>query len=170
MLALDSPAWSNLKHAYGLAADIPTLLRAVAESPSHSDPTSGPWFGLWSALYHQGDVFPASFAAVPHLIEILARNADCACFDFFLLPASIELVRYRKGETVPTELSVDYYSAIQQFPSIAESAASRHWDSALATSALAAIAVAKSQFDTAELLIEIDSADTREVLKWYATR
>ncbi|MER5278836.1 hypothetical protein ABT025_24220 [Streptomyces sp. NPDC002809] len=54
--------WSQLSHAYGSAEDIPALLDRIA-----SDPASGHWSDLWSALCHQGSVYSASFAALPWL-------------------------------------------------------------------------------------------------------
>ncbi|MEU8030345.1 hypothetical protein AB0C13_17145 [Streptomyces sp. NPDC049099] len=60
--------WGKLSHAYGPADDIPGLLRAmesedtgVREEASHD---------LFSALCHQGDIYDASAAAVPHLARL----------------------------------------------------------------------------------------------------
>jgi hypothetical protein len=58
MLSLDSPRWADLTHAYGVASDIPELLRQLHSLPDSSG-ESEPWFNLWSALAHQGDVYPA---------------------------------------------------------------------------------------------------------------
>jgi hypothetical protein len=52
MLSLDSPLWSELRHAYGTAGDIPVLLRALDSVPSSAN-DAGPWFSLWSALAGQ---------------------------------------------------------------------------------------------------------------------
>ena len=57
-LPLDSPRWPELNHAYGKASDIPALLRQLDSFPP-SGPDDEPWFSLWSALAHQGDVYPA---------------------------------------------------------------------------------------------------------------
>ncbi|MER7701789.1 hypothetical protein ABTX81_02650 [Kitasatospora sp. NPDC097605] len=56
--------WSRLSHAYGSADDIPDLLDRIASAP-----TAELWNDLWSALCHQGSVYPASFAALPWLAE-----------------------------------------------------------------------------------------------------
>jgi hypothetical protein len=55
-------------------------------------------------------------------------------------------------------------------PTLAGAAAVGPWDTTRCRSILAAVAVAKSQFDTAELLIEIDDGDASEVLRWYLSR
>ena len=56
--------WSQLTHAYGTAEDVPGLLDEVEPDPGHPV-----WVALWSRLCHQGTVYPASFAALPVLVE-----------------------------------------------------------------------------------------------------
>ncbi|MFQ6198098.1 hypothetical protein [Streptomyces sp. NPDC000405] len=60
--------WPQLSHAYGSAEDIPALLGRIS-----SEPTAELWNDLWSALCHQGSVYPASFAALPWLAETAAN-------------------------------------------------------------------------------------------------
>ena len=74
-----------MEHAYGQASDIPPLLRQLQNLPG-SEGQSEPWFTLWSALAHQGDVFSASFAAVPHVIAALSTAPAKADVSFFLFP------------------------------------------------------------------------------------
>ena len=57
MLSLDDTQWAELSHAYGRASDIPALLRQLYALP-HASGQEEPWFSLWSALAHQGDVYP----------------------------------------------------------------------------------------------------------------
>ena len=64
MLALESPRWSQLRHAYGSAADTPELLRRVLNDPEEDD-----WDDLFGTLTHQGDVSTAAYAAVPHIVR-----------------------------------------------------------------------------------------------------
>jgi len=170
MVPLDSPRWSTLSHAYGSADDIPALLRAVAADVAHSSPTEGPWSELWSALYHQGDIYSASFAAVPHLVETLARDASRACYDFFLLPALIEVTRFRKNTPIPQDVSSWYFDSLKRMPIVAARAMERPWDDSLCRSLLAALAASKGHIDTAETLIEVETQDTAELLKWYFSR
>jgi hypothetical protein len=160
------PAWSALRHAYGAATDVPALLNQVADRPDSEEP----WHQLWSALCHQDDVYPASFAAVPAIVATAAEAPGRARFDLFLFPASVELARVRKGVPIPDDLRAEYFAAMARLPFVAAAAASRPWDPALGRSILAAIAVSKQQYDTAELLIEIDDGDEPEVLAWYQSR
>jgi hypothetical protein len=86
--------WTDLQHCYGPADDIPPLLEAAANGPPPSDARSEPWHSLWSALCHQGDVFPASYAALPELVDIALRREDATRWQAFLLAACIELGRH----------------------------------------------------------------------------
>lgn len=58
--------WSELRHAYGTAENVPTLL-ATAES-------SNDWDDAYSHLFHQGTVYSASMAALPLLAEMALRH------------------------------------------------------------------------------------------------
>jgi hypothetical protein len=170
VIALRDSRWRELRHAYGEAANVPALLEAIERAPSKSNSREGPWFDLWSALCHQGDVYSASFAAVPHIVRILALAPDKACFDFFLFPASVEVARYRSRVTVPADLASPYRDSLGQIPALAVAASQRDWSGAFGRSILAAVAASKGQYSAAELLLEIEEADDSEVLKWYVSR
>lgn len=62
--------WSEYRHAYGPADDVPDLLRALA-SPEASV-REGAWWDLYGTIYHQGSVYSATVQAVPFLIELLS--------------------------------------------------------------------------------------------------
>jgi len=170
VISLQDSRWGELRHAYGEATDIPPLLQAIERDPSRSDPSEGPWYKLWSALYHQGDIYPASFAAVPHVVRILASSPHNACFDFFLFPASVEVARDRSHIEVPAILAQPYRESLGQLPAIATAASHRDWAGPLGRSIVAAVAASKGQFSAAELLLEIEQADDSEVLEWYQSR
>jgi hypothetical protein len=170
VISLDDRRWAELSHAYGFAADIPKLLSALSDFPSDRPSDAEPWHSLWSALCHQGDVYSASFAAVPHIVEMASRDPARACASYFQLPASIELARIAHHFEVPEHLRRPYSAALMRFPEIVAKAATRNWDSDVCSSALAAIAVSKGQWSIAQLLLEIESRDIPEVLEWYFTR
>jgi len=88
-LPLNSPIWSELDHAYGKAEDIPELLRELAEKSGFDDPNCEPMFTLWSSLCHQGDVYSASFAAFPHLVDIASNKAPSDMGHILMLAAAI---------------------------------------------------------------------------------
>src|SRR2546423_5086287 len=116
MIALDSPRWSSLVHAYGCASEdtsapsgwsaadgfhnyseIPNVIVCLRGIEACPGPKAGEdyWDILISSLCHQGTIYSASFAAVPHIIDIGIRSAETHEIDhgFFLLPALIEQSR-----------------------------------------------------------------------------
>lgn len=110
MLTLEDPCWSTIRHAYGPASNIPDLLRQLAAS---TEPTADyriePWFSLWSALCHQGDIFEASYAALPHIVDIACSAKGRIDNSFFQLPAAIEVARSNgSGPLVPSGLEDSY--------------------------------------------------------------
>src|ERR1700727_3643340 len=127
MISLDSPAWAKLHHAYGSASDIPVLLKQLKHHLK-SGGNAEPWFSLWSALAHQGDVYSASFAAVPHVIRALAIDPAKASSDYFAFPAWGEIFRQRQKLAVPDDLSGDYFQAIRDLAGLVSPSAMRDWD------------------------------------------
>jgi hypothetical protein len=79
-------SWQRLRGIYGSAADVPALLEAAAASADWDAPA---WRELWSQLYHQGSVAPASYAALPELARIARARRDVAVEPALFLFASI---------------------------------------------------------------------------------
>ncbi|TAA46564.1 hypothetical protein [Pseudoxanthomonas winnipegensis] len=170
MLSLDSPDWTQLRHAYGSAEDIPALLRQLRNFPDESNPQSEPWFSLWSALCHQGDVYPASFAAVPHLVAALQSDPTRATFSYFLLPACIEIARSERRIEIPSALEAPYFDALKLMPNLAAQAVSAGASAELCASALAASAAASGHVPLAALLIDVEPGDIDAVREWVLNR
>lgn len=169
MLALDNPRWEKLTHAYGTAGDVPPLLRALQAMP-HGREADDVWLHLWSALAHQGDVYPASFAAVPHIVDVFAMDPGRARADHLHFPAHVEVCRLSHGIAVPDSLEPAYAAALRRLPALVATAAGRSWDSEFARAALAAVAVAKGHARLAEVVLELDAEVTRDVLGWLESR
>ena len=168
MLSLDSPLWSSLKHAHGRASDTPGLLRQLASLPS-SKGDAEPWFSIWSSLAHQGDVYSASFAAVPHVIACLAKAPEQADDSFFHFPAWVEICRQKQRLSVPEDLASAYWEALARLPGLVAAASERDWDESLLCSALASIAAAKGFGAVAEAALEMDSQVAREFIEWRSS-
>lgn len=167
MLSLQSNQWSELRHAYGNATDIPELLARLSHLPK-SEGEAEPWFTLWSALAHQGDVFSASFAAVPHVIAALATAPSEADQSFFQFPAWVEICRAKNQVEIPANLQAPYFEALARLPSLAAQAATRQWEAGFLACALSAIAAAKGQHEIAEAVLEISSPQiAEEFLEWH---
>jgi hypothetical protein len=164
---LDDPRWCELTHAYGAAGDIPALLRQLQNLPNATG-NAEPWFSLWSALAHQGDVYPASFAAVPHIVEALATSPERADATYFQFPAWVECCRVRQGIEVPSELIAAYESSLARLPFLVAEASRRSWEEdGFMQCALAAIAAAKGQTLVAEAALELDQSVAQQFLDWF---
>jgi hypothetical protein len=158
MLPLDDPRWRDLQHAYGPASDIPALLRALVVSPGpKSSYRDEPWFGLWSSLCHQGDVYTASYAAVPDLVQIACETNEPIDFSFFQLPTAIEVARLRgRGPKIPPAYADNYHRAIARLVDAVNLHRNEPWSQPMMLSASAALAIAKGHVDIAEALLNLD--------------
>jgi hypothetical protein len=159
MLSLDDPRWRELRHAYGQAEDVPRLLRALALSTkpkaSHEEE---PWLSLWSCLCHQGDVYSASYVAVPHIVQIASEANGQIDFSFFALPAAVEVARQvGRGPDIPEAYADDYHRALEQLVENVSLHRKEVWDQAMLLSVAAAQAVAKGHVDVAEALLNLDA-------------
>ncbi|ACS57981.1 MULTISPECIES: hypothetical protein [Rhizobium] len=158
MLPLDNKRWGELSHCYGPAADTPALLRAL-DLPAGPDlsPDAEPWFSLWSSLCHQGDVYTASYAAVPHIVRIGLATTAPIDFSFYQLPASIEIARMTgRGPEIPADLEEAYHHAITSMTDCVSLHRHETWSRSTLLSAGAAQAVAKGHIDIAEALLNLD--------------
>jgi hypothetical protein len=163
VLSLDSQDWDSLTHAYGFASDIPALLQQLENLPS-GEGNSEPWFSLWSALAHQGDVYAASFAAVPHVVRVLATSPTTAPSTYFQFPTWVEICRQRHNITVPPELSSSYFDALKTLGPLACAASSTQWNFGSMTTALSALAISKGSALLAETLLGLDEISAEEFL------
>ena len=167
VLGLEDPRWSELAHAYGSAGDIPALLLQLESLPA-AVRDAEPWFSLWSALAHQGEVYPASFAAVPYVVGALASAPENADATYFQFPAWVECCRVRRNMEVPSELVDAYQSALARLPFLVAEASRRPWkDDGFMQCALAAIAAAKGQILVAEAVLELDQRVAQSFLDWF---
>lgn len=169
MLPLDSARWAELEHAYGVATDIPSLLVQLSNLPG-SEGDKEPWFSLWSALAHQGDVYAASFAAVPHVIEALSSSPERADFTYFQFPAWVEICRNKNGTKIPEDLAPAYLDSLKRLPQLVAAASTREWDAGFLQCALSAIAASKGQSAIAEAIQELSPEIADEFLEWFYQR
>jgi hypothetical protein len=170
MLRLDDFRWAELRHAYGTAENIPALLSQLAGLPADVGDAE-PWFSLWSSLAHQGDVFPSSYAAVPHIVAVLASAPGSAPVAFFHFPAWVEICRKRAGLEVPGFLSQAYFEALRQLPAIVATAAdSGAWSHERSQCTLACVAVAQGQYSIAEALLELSPETLEAFREWLEER
>jgi hypothetical protein len=116
--------WSTLKHAYGNAEDVPGLLARL--SP---DPEASVWEELWSRLVHQGDVYSASFAALPALVDAAEQWKPSERAQLLALAASVlasqDVGGDRNGFLLPVEWVVPRFQQLCS-ESLAETGLSIH--------------------------------------------
>jgi hypothetical protein len=157
MLPLDSSEWSQLRHAYGLASDTPELLRRLVVNPRpQADPNAQPWERLWSSLCHQDSIYPASYAAVPHIVDIARNTQGPIDFSFLVLPTCIEISRRKgRGPAVPDDLAEAYHRAIAGLCDVVFLHAEDEWDDTMARAAAAALVMAKGQVELADALVNL---------------
>jgi hypothetical protein len=110
MLDLDSPDWKGLSHAYGSARDVPGMLRALRLGNGDADA----WERIYGSLCHQGDVFPASFAAVPHIVAIAEERPPDQRLEFWSFVGSIAAGGSRDGKGLPDDLQTAYVKALER--------------------------------------------------------
>lgn len=171
MVALDDKRWSELDHAYGKATDIPRLLRDLADFPPHDSPASEPYVSLWSSLCHQGDVYTASYAAVPHVVQMIAGAPRRAHWSALLLVTSIEIARANgNGPPMPDELLGAYAAALQRLPQVLAATAEREWDESFVRTAAATLAVARGQPALAEAILDLEPDVVSEFADWMSER
>jgi hypothetical protein len=157
MLSLESPQWTELTHAYGAATNIPQLLRDLETYPPSEDPQAEPYFSLWSALCHQGTVYPASFAAMPHLVAALGHRPERAPWTLFSLVGAIEAARAQIDDVeFPADLAAPYFEALQKLPAIAMRAASEPWDELRCRAILGSVAAAKGHSRLSAAIEELE--------------
>jgi HEAT repeat len=70
---LGGVAWEALHHAYGPADDLPAVIRAAASTDEQE--ARGAVEELFSSVFHQGTVYPASVAVVPFVAELAVSPA-----------------------------------------------------------------------------------------------
>jgi hypothetical protein len=167
MLSLKSHRWSELHHAYGRATDIPALLERLNELPT-AEGEKEPWFTLWSALAHQGDVYSASFASVPHVVAALSIAPSQTDASYLHFPAWVEICRAKNEVEVPDDLKIAYFEALAHLPDLIAQAANRPWSDEYLACALSAIAVAKGHHAVAEAVLELSSREiAQEFIEWH---
>lgn len=157
MLSLSDPKWSELRHAYGAAGDVPALLSRAATDTRPGHHRESTWFALWSALCHQGDAYSASLAAVPHLIALAREALRRHSYEPLLLAASIERARLegRAPELFPVPAD-EYTEAIAQGMELAAAALPGAWNGDAEKALAGSLAVFRGDLAAAQAIFEAD--------------
>jgi hypothetical protein len=145
-----------LSHAYGVASDIPQLIKDLKAAPPPHNVESEPWFSLWSSLCHQSDVYTASYAALPHVVAIAAGKPVKLRLEFFLFTGMVEACRHRKkAPPIPQFLEKDYFSAIERAAKLILESLSMDWDEEEMATLLGAYAVMRGHYRLGNTIISL---------------
>jgi hypothetical protein len=160
MLSLESTRWAQLTQAYGSAEDVPRLLEALACIGSESA-RDEVWFALWRTLYRPGEVFSASYAAVPHLLEISGGFALRERAQGVHLMTRIEVTRRDPASApMPDDLVADYAAAVDCLPEFVAASTGEAWPADVAQIFSAAMLAGKRQPNLARGVLELGRALT----------
>lgn len=165
MLDLDSPRWGELAHAYGSARDLPAILRRVwaelsQEIPPDEDELEGAlasaWFELASAICPMGEVSPASYAAVPHIVALAASHDIEVRAQLLQLVARVEAGRNRPdAPPVPADLEPAYRAAVTRVPHLVAARVGDEWDPTTAQALAGILLVTKGHPQLGMAVIEL---------------
>jgi hypothetical protein len=84
---LDDVRWSELGHAFGAADDVPARIRAVASHDANARREA--YRSLYGTILHQGSIYPATIAAIPFLLRVLAHGPGEGALDLLWLLVGI---------------------------------------------------------------------------------
>ena len=153
-LALDSPRWAELAHAYGGAEDLPKLLDALA-TEEEPEARAELWFALWRLLYRPEEAFSASYAVVPHLLAITAPFGPQERLQALHLATRIEIGRRAPGSApMPDDLLAAYASAVEGLPRCVAALTDVPWSEDVARICAAGLLTGKRQPQLARALLD----------------
>ncbi|MFL5578435.1 MAG: hypothetical protein ACJ79S_20975 [Gemmatimonadaceae bacterium] len=155
MLPLDGARWRELTQAYGSAEDVPRLIGHLALVSEEARREL--WVGLWSTLCHQGDVYDASYAAVPHLVAFAEGRPAHERAESLHLVGAIEVGRLSPAAPpVPGDLAASYRDALAAVPALVAGCVGERWDADTTQILASVLAIAKGhpRFGNAALGLE----------------
>lgn len=166
---MESIEWNKLEHAYGEASNIPQLLKDLENYPSCKCYDEGPFFTLWSSLCHQGDIYSASYPAVPIIVSLIEKAPEKVDYNYFLLPVCIEIARLKgNGPEIGAEIEAAYIKAIHAMANLAGNIASA--DETMVPVLAAAIAIRFGSVELAETILELTPDSLSEFQIWLQER
>ena len=161
MLPLDDPRWKTLHGAYRRPFDASRALRQIY-ARENGDVA---WSELWNELHHQGDVDAASYAVVPHVVQILKTSADID-LNGYAFVATVELERHRrKNPPIPVWMQEAYDAAWNELLPIALRDYANATDPLTSRAILGALALCKGLRTLGELAATYDESEIQEILE-----
>jgi len=167
MLHLNDNKWKELPGGYRIPFDASLPLKKLEQATTVEE-IEIIFIELWDELHHQGDVDLASYYAVPQIIRI-AKEKKLFNYHIFGLVTTIEIERHGDNPKLPTEFEATYlYSIQKELPELIKEIWQHKWDAALASTALAALAISKGQIQMAKAILKMDDEElVKEFLENY---
>ena len=163
MLDLNDSKWKTFLGGYNILYDVSEPLKKLLNATS-AEEINFIIKELQEELHHQGDVGLASYYAVPHLI-IIANQKKHIVTDILVLVITIIIAgTNNRNPKIPLDLKADYDKALIELGEIGISLINREWDLALASLALAALAISKGQINLAKAITILEDDGTLEEL------
>lgn len=149
MLSFDDPRWSEFDGGYRVRFDPRPILLKLAGGSN----TGEVWHELWEELHHQGDVGLASFAAIPHIVQIY-KKLGVVDWNAYAMVSIIELARGRgNNPEVPEWLAKDYFAAIRELAAFGLGQIEKTQDAETVCAILSVIALARGLKMHAKFLV-----------------
>jgi len=159
MLSFDDDRWNHLTGGYKTPFDPRAALRKLESQQGTADA----WQELWEALYHQGDVGEASYAAVPELVRI-HRTESGADWNLYAMAAIIELARTAsRNPEVPDWLQKDSFSSIQELAQMGAREIFSAEETETKRAILGVIAIAKGLRTHGKFIVEYSEDELSEL-------
>jgi hypothetical protein len=135
---------------------IPDRLRAL-EAASDLFTVTRAWDELSDSVYHQGDVFLGSYAAVPHMVRICAGDRNKLDYNLFLWVGAIEEARLtgRRNPPLPADFERSYADAMAAMHKLVFDLSAEPWGTTLAQCIMAWQLAAKGFAEAAERITEL---------------
>ena len=150
MLSFEDERWNHLMGGYRVPFDPRPLLRRLEDEQE----TAAVWRELWEELHHQGEVGDASYAAVPHIVQIHGKHG-IVDWNPYAIVAIIESARTNpRNPTIPEWLEKDYFSSIQNLAEVGMAEISRAYEPEAIRAILGIIAIAKGLRTHGRFLVE----------------
>ncbi len=108
MLDKHSDRWAELNHAHGTAIDTPEQLYELLESENYGNDPNDVLFGC---LCHQGSIYTATYAAVPHVVRALPTQSTDGKIWLFAFLGRVAIAR--DAAPVPDDLQPAYLRALE---------------------------------------------------------
>lgn len=161
--------WNDLEHAYGKASDTPDLLNDLKSYPLCKSYDEEPFYTLWSSLCHQGDIYSASYAAVPTIVSLIESGLEKVDYNYFLLPVSIEIARLKSnGPKIGSEFESNYFEAIRALGNLTGKINTT--DETMISVLSAATAVCHGNAALAEAILELTPDTLTDFQEWLEDR